>query len=67
MDDIAQGLRQALSHMQAALNLFDAADYAQEAGAYLDLAIHQLTHHLSQLETEIEGSLVPPLPSERAK
>jgi hypothetical protein len=53
--------------MQAALNLFDAADYAQEAGAYLDLAIHQLTHHLSQLETEIEGSLVPPLPSERAK
>jgi hypothetical protein len=55
MDDIAQGLRQALSHMQIALSLLDTADYAQEAAAYLDLAINQITRRLSQMETAPNG------------
>ena len=48
MNQVAQDLAQALSHMQAALSLLDRTDAAHDVGAHLDLAIHRLSDLLSE-------------------
>jgi hypothetical protein len=47
MNQVAQDLAQALSHMQAALSLLDGTEVAHDVGAHLDLAIHRLSDLLA--------------------